>query len=198
MILQQPPPLPAYQIHSNDESHLKIISVCHYVMAGLYLLGIGFVIFHFMIMSWFMGMAETDYKKAASAPAPLIVENTPSVQTGEISEGETSSEGRSELLGIPAAATATAGTSASAPFPKEILSIFKIFYVIIGTILVALSVCNSLSGHYINKRRNKLFSYIIAGINCMQFPLGTTLGVFTFIVLSRESVKMAYRMNLET
>ena len=72
-----------------------------------------------------------------------------------------------------------------------------IFYVVIGGFLVALSVCNALSGHYIRKRKNRIFSFIISGINCMQFPLGTALGVFTFIVLSRESVKLTYSANAQ-
>ena len=78
------------------------------------------------------------------------------------------------------------------------MSILMIFYFVIGTFLVALCVCNVLSGICITKRKNRLFSFIIAGINCMQFPLGTALGVFTFIVLARESVKSAYSMNMRS
>ena len=33
---------------------------------------------------------------------------------------------------------------------------------------------------------------IIAGINCLGIPLGTTLGVFTFIVLLRPSVQHVF------
>lgn len=197
MISQQPPPLAPFQIDRNDESHLKTISVCHYVMAGLYLLGIGFVILHFMLMSIIFDMAEKEHQKTLATPALLSSETASSATTGEMPEGETPAGSPSELLGIPPSFTATPATSASAPFPKEIISIFKIFYVVISIILVALCVCNALSAHFINKRRNKIFSFIIAGINCMQFPLGTALGVFTFVILGRESVKMAYEMNLE-
>jgi len=37
-----------------------------------------------------------------------------------------------------------------------------------------------------------MFSLIIAGINCVQFPFGTVLGVFTFVVLLRDSVRELY------
>jgi hypothetical protein len=33
---------------------------------------------------------------------------------------------------------------------------------------------------------------VVAGLNCAQMPLGTVLGVFTLMVLSRESVKSLY------
>ena len=49
-----------------------------------------------------------------------------------------------------------------------------------------------LSGRYIAQRRRRMFSMVIAGINCASFPLGTLLGVFTFIVLLRPSVKAMY------
>jgi hypothetical protein len=37
-----------------------------------------------------------------------------------------------------------------------------------------------------------MFSLVIAGVNCASFPLGTLLGVFTFIVLLRASVRSLY------
>ncbi len=197
MILQQPPPMPVYQFNAQDEAHLKIISVCHYVMAGFYLLGIGFVILHFILMSFVFKMAEAEQSKATAASVPLIVESTSPAPSGEIPDGETSEGSPSELLTIPPSATAPPAASPSAAFPKEIIPFFIFFYVAIGAFLIALCVCNVLSGNYIRKRKNRIFSFIIAGINCMQVPLGTALGVFTFIVLSRESVKMEYSANVK-
>jgi len=51
---------------------------------------------------------------------------------------------------------------------------------------------NLISGFFILQRRGRLFSLIVAGFNCLCFPFGTVLGVFTFIVLLRESVAEAY------
>jgi hypothetical protein len=36
---------------------------------------------------------------------------------------------------------------------------------------------------------------VIAGINCLSFPFGTALGIFTLIVLSRESVQALYKSS---
>jgi hypothetical protein len=49
-----------------------------------------------------------------------------------------------------------------------------------------------LSGRFIAKRRRKLFSLIVAGLSCLSFPLGTALGVFTFIVLLRDTIPELY------
>lgn len=49
-----------------------------------------------------------------------------------------------------------------------------------------------LSGRWIKQRRRRLFSMILAGVNCMWVPLGTVLGVTTLMVLLRESVRALY------
>jgi hypothetical protein len=49
-----------------------------------------------------------------------------------------------------------------------------------------------LTGRNLQNCRNHLFCLIIAGIACLNFPLGTILGVFTIIVLQRESVRAKF------
>src|SRR5580704_13977775 len=44
------------------------------------------------------------------------------------------------------------------------------------------------AGLCIKKRKSRTFCMIVAGISCIEVPYGTILGVFTFIVLGRESV----------
>jgi hypothetical protein len=78
------------------------------------------------------------------------------------------------------------------PPPQEIFTIFTIIYAVVGLMIVLSGVANLLSGLFILKRRNRMFSMVIAGLNCMAFPFGTALGVFTLVVLSRESVREAY------
>jgi hypothetical protein len=40
------------------------------------------------------------------------------------------------------------------------------------------------AGRCIQKRRRKLFVYVMAALNCLFIPYEMLLGVFTFIVLS--------------
>lgn len=54
------------------------------------------------------------------------------------------------------------------------------------------------SGRCIATRRARLFSLILAGVNCLSVPIGTLLGVFTFIVLLRDSVARAYAERAAT
>jgi hypothetical protein len=45
------------------------------------------------------------------------------------------------------------------------------------------------AGRKLNKRRAYTFCLVMGAIECLLMPLGTVLGVFTIIVLTRESVK---------
>lgn len=83
------------------------------------------------------------------------------------------------------------------PPPKEFFAIFKWLYLFMGTLFVGIGVANLVSGWCIQRRRAKPFSLIVAGINCLGFPFGTTLGVFTLVVLLRESVTEAYQTTAQ-
>jgi MFS family permease len=54
------------------------------------------------------------------------------------------------------------------------------------------AIATVISGRYITKRRKRLFSVVMAAILCMFMPFGTVLGVFTIIVLTKESVQRLY------
>jgi hypothetical protein len=44
----------------------------------------------------------------------------------------------------------------------------------------------------LKRRQKRTFSLVMACMCCMNIPLGTALGVFTLVVLSRQSVKAIY------
>jgi hypothetical protein len=48
------------------------------------------------------------------------------------------------------------------------------------------------SGTCLRNHRRRMFSQIMAGIACMFMPFGTILGVFTLVVLQRDSVRQLY------
>lgn len=79
-----------------------------------------------------------------------------------------------------------------APPPKAFFDAFIWFYVFMGVFLVIGLILNALSGFFLLRKRNRLFSIIIAGLDCLQIPFGTVLGVFTLILLSRDSVRHLY------
>jgi hypothetical protein len=137
------PPIPRDQ-RKIDVEHLKLLSIFHFVGAGLALLGLLFIFAHFMLFQ------------------TLI--NDPQMWQNQ----------------------------KQAPPPKEFFMIFRWFYVFFGLFLVGSLVLNFLSGIFIRARKHRIFSLVIGGFNCIHFPLGTVLGVFTIIVMVRDSVRELY------
>ena len=143
--MNHPPPFPRDQ-RQIDAEHLKLLSIFHFIGAGLAVMGLLFVAFHFSMMS----MVFNDPKMWHDTKNPP-------------------------------------------PFsPTELFGVMKYFYVFFAAWLVASGILNVLAGIYLRARKHRTFTLVVAGVNCLHMPLGTTLGVFTFIVLLRESVRELY------
>jgi hypothetical protein len=69
-------------------------------------------------------------------------------------------------------------------------------FVFAFVLLIAGITLNGLSGMFLLKRRHRGFSLITAGVNCVQIPIGTVLGIITIMVLNRASVRMKYSAAL--
>jgi hypothetical protein len=80
--------------------------------------------------------------------------------------------------------------------PNQMPNQMGYFFVCMGSCAMLLGWCvgilTILSGRAIARRRRWMFSLVMAGVNCASFPIGTLLGIFTFIVLLRASVKSLY------
>lgn len=59
----------------------------------------------------------------------------------------------------------------------------------------AIAGCILASGRYLAQRKHRMFCLVMACIECVFVPIGTALGVFTIIVLSRDSVKQIFDSN---
>jgi hypothetical protein len=70
-----------------------------------------------------------------------------------------------------------------------LMSAFAGCFMLLGWLFGGLTIY---SGVCIHKRKHRTFSLVMAGINCLSVPFGTALGVFTIIVLTRESVRSQY------
>jgi len=79
------------------------------------------------------------------------------------------------------------------PFdPQQFFALFQWFYVIAGVFMLADVILTVVSGRFIQRRVNRTFSIVVAGFLCLFFPFGTILGIFTIIVLTRDSVARLY------
>jgi hypothetical protein len=127
-----------------DKEHLKLLSIFHFVVAGLALCAMFFLFVHYLMMSQMFSN-------------PNLWKSTPN------------------------------------PPPKDFFKFFIWFYIFFGVIFFTAGFFNLLAGLFLLKRRHRIFSLVVAGLNCLQIPFGTILGIFTIMVLSRDSVRKIYR-----
>jgi hypothetical protein len=74
--------------------------------------------------------------------------------------------------------------------PPEFLGwIFAVIGLVLFLIELAMAICILIAGRSLALRKRYSFALVIACIECLFIPFGTILGVFTIVVLSRESVK---------
>jgi hypothetical protein len=83
------------------------------------------------------------------------------------------------------------------PPPAEFMAMFKWVYLLFAAWFLASGILNVISGLWLRARKNRTFSLVVAGFNCLHVPVGTILGVFTIIVLVRDSVRELYEANQE-
>ena len=57
---------------------------------------------------------------------------------------------------------------------------------------ITMAICILIAGRCLSRRRRYSFALVMACIECLFLPFGTILGVFTIIVLSRESVRALF------
>lgn len=78
------------------------------------------------------------------------------------------------------------------PSPAAVFRGFGTFYgamcVGIAVWEVLLAVLSAFAAHRLAARRHRTFCFVVAVLTCLSIPLGTVLGIFTLMVLSRPSV----------
>lgn len=91
-----------------------------------------------------------------------------------------------------AGGTGGPGTGVS-PADAKMFEMMAMVWTAIGgvgaLVMLAVAVGAFFAGRFISARRHPTFVLVVAGIECLFFPLGTALGVFTIIVMVRPSVK---------
>jgi hypothetical protein len=140
-----PPSIPVPVIRDQDAEHLRLLSIFHYVTAGLGAFGMCFIGVHYSMMSSFLLHASHADKSGKGGPPPEIF-----------------------------------------------MDVFKWFYLLFGVAALIGTVLNVLAAGFLARRRNRTFCLITAGLNCLHMPIGTLLGVFTIIVLNRDSVRAKF------
>ena len=66
---------------------------------------------------------------------------------------------------------------------------FAAFFILCGWTLAILI---TLTGRRLRQRRAQKFCFIIGCVECVLMPFGTVLGVFTILLLNKESVRQLF------
>lgn len=105
------------------------------------------------------------------------------------------------LLGLPyigigfallSGDSSTFSDASSPPPPEGVGWLFVGLGLFVMVLCIVMAICLILSGRSLSKRTRYQFSFVIACLICLSIPLGTILGIFTIMVLSRPSVKYLY------
>jgi hypothetical protein len=100
------------------------------------------------------------------------------------------------FMGIAIVTHSLPGDSKGGPPP----AVFGWFFIVLGAFFIlcgwALAICFFLAGRYLKGQTRYVFCMVMAAFALMFAPLGTILGVFTIIVLLRDSVKDLFNGNL--
>jgi hypothetical protein len=74
--------------------------------------------------------------------------------------------------------------------PPEFLGwIFVALGLLLFLVGIAMAICIFIAGRSLSRHKHYTFALVIACIECLFIPFGTILGVFTIVVLSRQSVR---------
>lgn len=74
-------------------------------------------------------------------------------------------------------------------FPTAMFVIMGAAILVVG---LAMAAGNFVAGRSLTRRQNLVLLQVVAGLSCLNMPYGTALGVLTFMVLGRPSVKALF------
>jgi len=77
-------------------------------------------------------------------------------------------------------------------FPKAFFMIFGLIFTLVGTVLGLLRLYTA---KCLRLRTSLWVCHLTAALACLEIPWGTALGVTTFVILSRDSVRAMFAGN---
>lgn len=66
-----------------------------------------------------------------------------------------------------------------------------------GAFILAFALLYFMTAQGLRKQTNKTICYVGAAVSCLNIPLGTILGVFTFVVMARPEAKRLFDANAQ-
>jgi hypothetical protein len=152
---------------ARDASHLRVLSILHYVSSGLGIIVLLFLVGHYLVMRAAGEMMQ--------ATAGRVNEEARKQRESVVSDPDRSSV--EPVQEIPT------------DFFETIFDSLRWLYLVIAFWVVLKMALNFLAARFLACRQNRTFVIVVAALNCLSIPLGTALGVFTLVVLSRPSMR---------
>ena len=76
--------------------------------------------------------------------------------------------------------------------PPGVIQIIGGVLAAVGVVIALLQFVSAMllgiTARFISIRRSRMFCLVVAGLTCLSVPLGTALGVYTFVILTRPDV----------
>jgi hypothetical protein len=79
------------------------------------------------------------------------------------------------------------------PPPEGFIELLVWVYAFMGVIMLLGLVLNLMVARSLKTRRHWMLCAVVSGLNCLQVPVGTVLGVFTLVVINRADVRASFR-----
>ena len=162
-----------------DREHLRLLSIGHYVVGGLAIFFSSIFIFHVI----FGAALLTNPRWLNPTPVPV---STPAAPSNETATDEANPS--PTPVSVPSRRRAAHGDQPPAFLGYMLVAVGSVA-VLLGWTIGALLIY---SGRCLARRTRRVFSMVVAGVSCLQVPLGTILGVFTLVVLQRPTVQALY------
>jgi hypothetical protein len=94
-------------------------------------------------------------------------------------------------MGLLVSHLPTGAGAAAPPFMPWVFGIFGSVFAGIATIATAMKLITAIR---LKERRSRVLCMITAGLSCFEIPYGTALGLMTFVVLGRPSVRYQFEV----
>jgi hypothetical protein len=92
-------------------------------------------------------------------------------------------------IGFVTGAFSSGTPSTTSPFVGWLFVAFGVATVVAALVF---SLVLGMAANYLGNGRRRDFCMVVAGVTCAVFPLGTALGIFTIVTLSREDVRRVF------
>lgn len=181
---------------NRDAEHLKLLSIFHYVLGGLLCFFGLFPLIYVGMGFLFLSIPEEEFSNVGpaipTAPAPTIeespLETDPDLPDFEIVEEP--NFGPVQTTPAPGPTFNTRRNPGPPPgFQRTVGFAFIGIGLVLTLVMVTIALLIIFAGYKLGRASNWTFCFVVACLECLWMPLGTVLGVFTLVVLCRNSVK---------